>query len=204
VLVQKAVDTKKERINRRKTIFLMLFYIVCSIYAFNAFSASDIATTAGEYEVKAAYIYNFAKFIEWPKEVFTDDTSPFVVGIVGEDPFNGTIDAAFADKSFNNRKFIIKRYKASDEIDFCHILFISSSEEKRMTDILLKANTAGTLTVGDGKSFFDAGGIINFVLVESKVRFEINLGAAGKAGLKISSKLLKLATLVKGNQPEGK
>jgi hypothetical protein len=191
----------------RKGYRAILSSVVCILAALCSINspAAEIASKPpSEYEVKAAYLFNFAKFVEWQPDAFTVENPSFIIGILGNDPFGSIIDNTVAGNMVNDKKFIIKRFKSSAEVDFCHILFISSSEESRIAETLEKVSRKGILTVGDAKSFLDSGGIINFVLVENKVRFEINLGAAEKAGLKISSKLLKLATLVKGNQPEGK
>jgi hypothetical protein len=143
-----------------------------------------------EYEVKAAFLYNFANFVEWPPESFPDDKSPIVIGVVGEDPFGESLDATIKGKTANGRKITCKRFKRISDVDTCHILFVTSAEKRPLP------KGPGILTVGEDKGFTKRGGVINFTLEDNKVRFEISTENAKKAKLKISSKLLKLARTV--------
>ncbi len=155
-----------------------------------------------EYQIKAAFLYNFAKFVEWPADAFPDPHAPIVVGIVGEDPFGSVLDKIVLGKSVNGRELLIKRFKPGPDLRNCHILFISSSEKKHLAPILESLQGSSVLTVGETDRFVQSGGVVNFILEENKVRFEINSDAAGRARLKISSKLLALARIV-ANQPHG-
>ena len=160
------------------------------------------AQTANEYQVKAAFLYNFAKFIEWPTEAFSN--GHLVVGLIGDDPFGSALDQTINGKSINGRQLIIRRFKWGQNLRDCHILFIASSERKRLPQILESLRGARVLTVGELDKFCQQGGLINFILEENKVRFEINLDVAEQAGLKISSKLLALARSVKGGSSVGR
>jgi len=169
-----------------------------------------------EYQIKAAFIYNFIKFVDWPKEKVAESNEPAIIGIVGKDPF-GNAFAPVKDKEDKDRKVLIKRFKPIEELKKsgekdksllereidslrkCHLLFICSSEEKSINEIINLVKDYSVLTIGDMQGFLESGGIINFITEEKKVRFEINVTAAKRAKLKIRSQLLRLAKRVVGD-----
>jgi len=144
-----------------------------------------------EYRVKAAFILNFARFIEWPADAYSDGSS-LVVGIIGDDPFGGALDQ-INGASVNGRRITIRRLRLGDNLRACQILFISSSERNRLGRILESVRGASVLTIGEVPQFTQSGGILKFVIQNDKVRFEINAGTASLARLKVSSKLLALS-----------
>lgn len=146
-----------------------------------------------EYQVKAAFLFNFAKFVEWPPESFSTATAPIVIGILGDNPFDGDLERTVQNKIVNNRPFVVRQLHSAMEATNCHILFISNSEKKRLSEIIQSLHGTDVLTVGETDRFIEMGGIINFVQESSKIRFQINDDAAKTARLKISSKLLNLA-----------
>jgi hypothetical protein len=167
-----------------------------------------------EYQIKAAFLYNFIKFVDWPKEKEspTDSNEPIAIGIIGKDPFGNSFEP-LRDKQVKGRNVVIKRFEGfeqlneSDEqgekqhpeietIRKCHILFICPSEEKYIQQIIASTQDYSVLTVGDMNGFLEAGGIINFLTEEKKIRFEVNLDAAERSRLTIRSKLLRLAKRV--------
>jgi YfiR/HmsC-like len=150
------------------------------------------AQEPNEYQVKAAFLYNFAKFVDWPAESFADSSAPLIIGVVGTDPFGRALDEAINGKSVSGRQLTVRRLKWGQNLRGCHVLFISSSERQRLPQIMQSLRGSSVLTVGDVEEFIQQGGIINFILEASKVRFEINSRVADQAGLKISSKLLQL------------
>ena len=150
-----------------------------------------------EYEVKAAFIYNFAKFVDWPREAFPDPASPIVVGVLGFDPFGSTLDRALRNKTAQGRSFVVRRFKSIEELEDCHILFISGSENKRLDQILQQLDGSDVLTIGETEGFARVGGIINFIEERNRIRFEINIAAAERGQLRISARLLLLAKIVK-------
>ena len=156
--------------------------------------APSSAQSPSEHQVKAAFLYNFANFVEWPSSAL-DDTSSIVIGILGEDPF-GQAFTPFENRTVKGHPLRIIHSKLLQELPFCHILFISSSEEKNLPQIFQYLSDRPVLTVGESVGFAQRGGAINFVMKNKKVRFEINQQRAEKADLKISSKLLKLASIV--------
>lgn len=155
------------------------------------------AQEANEYEVKAAYLYNFARFVEWPDTVSPDPNSPVVIAILGKDPFGGEIDRFIQGKTVNGRQLVIKRFSSLEAYEQCHILFVSSSERRNLPRILAAVRNKSILTVSEIDRFAESGGIINFITVENSVRFEINQAAAERVGLKISYKLLRLGRVVR-------
>ena len=154
---------------------------------------------ASEYEVKAAFIYNFARFIEWPDICRREEKKELVLCILGSDPFGSALDI-IRNKTIGDKKLVIRMCKDIKNLDSCHILFISASEKERSASILKFLKSSCILTISDIEGFAQSGGIINFVIEENKVRFEINIDAANRAGIKISSKVLKLAKIIKESQ----
>ena len=147
-----------------------------------------------EYQIKAAFLFNFAKFVEWPPEAFADANSPLVIGVLGENPFGDDLERTIRGKTINNRPLVIKEFRSPAEATNCHILFISTSEKQRLPEILKSLHGTSVLTVGETDRFTETGGMINFVTEGNKIRFQINVEAAKSAGLKVSSKLLSLAS----------
>jgi hypothetical protein len=151
-------------------------------------------TQPTEYQLKAAFVFNFAKFVEWPPAAFAQAKSPLVIGILGENPFGDALERTIRDKTISDHPLVIKPLSSPAEGTNCHILFVCTSEKKRLPEILASLKGARVLTVGETDGFTQAGGMINFVQEASKIRFQINEAAAKGVGLKISSKLLSLAS----------
>ena len=148
-----------------------------------------------EYQVKAAYLYNFGKFIHWPAASGKGDS--FAICVLGRDPFGTMLDATLAGETIDGRKVTALRLARAQDATECRILFISSSESGRLNEILAALGKGGVLTVSDMPHFTEHVGMIQFVLEGDRVRFEVNLGAAQRAGLSPSSELLKVATTVR-------
>ena len=159
---------------------------------------ADAQTTQfKEYEVKAAFLFNFAQFIEWPAKAFAGANAPFVVGVLGDDPFGHVLDQTVQGETVNGRRLTLKRSNRLEDLTGCHILFVSRSEKARWPHLFSTLGSPGVLTVGESDQFLRQGGVINFVTTrDNKVRFEINLAAAEQQGLKINAKLLKVAQTV--------
>ena len=150
--------------------------------------AADRAT---EYELKAAFLYKFASFVEWPVYL----GGPVCICVVGEDPFGPMLDRVVREKSIGGRPFVIRRFKALRDGSHCQIVFIASSEQRKLKSIL-DSLPGPVLTVGDTTGFCERGGIIDLEVEDEKVHLRINPEAAERARLRLSSKLLSLATLV--------
>jgi len=161
-----------------------------------ASQALHAQTTMSEYQVKALFLLNFIKYVNWPAGALSGDRDPIVIGVLGQDNFNDSLTNATEGKTIDGRSIIIKHVSDDDDLSGCAILFISSSETSRLVGILGKASALPILTVGENESFFQDGGIINFTLREGKIHLEIDLKAAQKVKLEISSKLLSVADTV--------
>lgn len=181
------------RRNKRRILFTVLavFFMVAG---FSSAPAEEDPTT-GEYEVKAAFLYNFAKFIEWPAGSFADDRSPLTICVLGDAPFGKGFDA-IRSKTISNRSVSIRKIADGAAAGGCHLLFISASEQDHLDALLGSLGAHSIVTVSDITKFAPAGGMIAFVTVENKIRFEINIRSAKRAGITIGSQLLKLAKTV--------
>lgn len=154
-----------------------------------------------EYQLKAAFLYNFAKFVTWPTNAFESDDSALTIGIVGDDPFGPLLPTTLAGKTVNNRKLIIQHFNRDDTITGCQLLFISRSEKDRIPAILSSLKGKSILLVSETDQFAQRGGMINLLVVGQSVRFEINPDVIEKAGLKVSSKLGGLGIVIKSEEP---
>jgi len=149
-----------------------------------------------EFEVEAAYLFNFLKFVEWPDDLPADMRTHWVIGILGKDSFGGELEQIVSSKTVQGRPIQIKRFQLKDDARSCHILFIAPSEKKSLPGILAALRGSSVLLVADMSHFVDSGGMIQFIAEDSHVRLAINVGATSRARLKISSKLLALALSV--------
>lgn len=158
--------------------------------------AAAQAAVAGEYQVKAVFLFNFAQFVEWPAAVFAGANSPIVIGVLGENPFGAYLEDTVRDEKVDNRPLEVRRYRRVEDIKTCHVLFISRSEAGRLEEILASLKDRNILIVGDGDDFVQRGGMIRLATAQNKVRLTINVDVARAANLKISSKLLRAADVV--------
>jgi hypothetical protein len=163
-----------------------------------AFIWSSVAARsqeASEYQVEAAFLYHFAKFVVWPAEAFPQENSPITIGILGEDPFGDALETTVRNKLIDKHPFRIVHLdmKSLPEASHCQILFICPSEKRRLSEILGALKNTSVLTVSKLDRFIEGGGMINFFIEDKKVRLEINDEPARRAGLKISAKLLNLS-----------
>jgi hypothetical protein len=149
-----------------------------------------------EYPVKAAFLYHFLEFVEWPS-ASPLPSATVTIGVLGKDPFGDVLDQAVLDKVVAGRTLAIRRFANVDALEPCEILFISSSEMPKLPEILARLEGAPVLTVGDADRFARRGGMIGFFFEDDRLRLEVNRSAADRAGLRVSSKLLAVARLVK-------
>jgi hypothetical protein len=154
---------------------------------------ADAPTRPTDYQVKAAFLYNFAKFVKWPEGALK---GRFVVAVIGEDPFGETLDRAFAGKTVLDRPVELRRARDVREAEGAQIVFVGASERGRLPAVLAALKASGALTVGDMDRFAEGGGMIGFRLKDATVRFEVNLREVNEAGLQMSSQLIKLAQRV--------
>jgi hypothetical protein len=152
------------------------------------------STIAREYKVKAAFVYNFAKFVEWPAQKLGADNAPLVVGVLGPNPFGDELENALKGRQINGRPLVVRQFENIETARAAHLLFVTLNDESKLRKAFKEY---GVLTVGQSEAFARSGGIITFTFENDKLRFEINIGAAEQAGLKISAQLQKLATTVR-------
>lgn len=158
---------------------------------------------AGEYQVKAAFLFNFGKFVEWPETSFAEKNSPFSVCVLGNDPFGATLDHTLEGKQVSNRPVRIVRTTDPALARQCQIVFVSASERPHLPAVLRVLGGSNALLVGELPGFAAAGGAIEFTIEDNHVRFAINPDAIQKAGLQVSSQLLALAKIVREGRNGG-
>ena len=156
---------------------------------------------ANEFQVKAAYLYNFGRFVEWPDQNASGKGDGFEICVLGADPFGSTLDATLARETIAGKSVTAKRIAKPQDVDHCRILFISSSEQDHLKEVLMALDNASVLTVSDIPRFSERGGMIGFILDGDRVRFDVNLASAQDARLTLSSELLKVATNVRKDRP---
>lgn len=154
---------------------------------------SAFAQTTAERQVQAAFLTKFAGFVEWPSNSLPAMNSPFVIGVVGDDPFGPDLDTIASQQRAKGRVIRVERFKSVENVQGCQILFVASSEQARLAELFKRVGNLPLLTVGDSEGFTQAGGIINFTKVEGKVRFEVNHEAARRAGLALDARLLAVS-----------
>ena len=151
-----------------------------------------------EYQVKALFLINFTKYVDWPGSGAGEAPVPFIIGVAGDSEINGYLQKAVAAKTVAGHPIVVRRIERDEELAKCQILFISDSEKKHLSETLNHVKTAPVLTVGETEHFTQRGGVIGFIKVEGRIRLQINLSAARQAGLRISSKLMGVADSVTG------
>ena len=150
-------------------------------------------TPVDEYQLKAVFLFNFAKFVEWPPQAFASPRDPFAICVLGDSPFGAALDDAVRGKTVEARPIAIRLVSSGEQARTCQILFVSASERKNMRGLLEALRSRCVLTVGDTEDFTANGGIVRFKMKDGRVRIEIDADAAGRANLRISSRLLSLA-----------
>jgi hypothetical protein len=151
---------------------------------------------AAEYQVKAVFLFNFAQFVDWPAQAFANDQAPIVIGVLGEDPFGSYLDEVVQSEKIGDRALVVRRYRRVEDATGCHILFVSRSNAAQLDRVLARLQGKNVLTVGDLDNFCLRGGMVRFVTEKGKIHLRINMDVAKAAGLTISSKLLRWATIV--------
>ena len=150
-----------------------------------------------EYQVKAEYLYNFVKFTYWPSDTFVDPRQPIAVCIFGRDPFGHNLEVALLGKSVGDRPVMLARATQIEDLSGCQIVFIAGSEIGRIPNLINRLHKRPVLLVGETEGFAQLGGVIQFTVESARVHLVINTDAAARSGLKISSKLLALARIVR-------
>jgi hypothetical protein len=177
---------------RRATIAIVL--IACSA---GPCAADDQALLSLEYPVKAAFLYQFTRFVEWP-ELAGGDKPGFCIGILGPDPFGGALERAIDGKQVGGRPLEVRRFRRVEDVQPCPILFVGIAEGTAVDAVMARARSWATLTVGETEAFMRAGGMIRFVVEKNRVSFEVDLETAERAGLKVSAQLFRVGRPVAG------
>jgi hypothetical protein len=197
-LRQNQIEPLAGKANSRATLRRICALVFCGVL-FSLFARAQPALP--EYKLKAVFLFNFVRFTEWPPSAFATEDSPFIIGILGADPFGKTLEQTVKDEVANGHPIEVRHYKTVNEIKKCHVLFISSSESYHLDSILSALRGRSILTVGDVEGFADKGGMVRFSKEDNKIRFRINVEAAKAENLSISSKLLQLADIVPEKKP---
>lgn len=163
-----------------------------------------VATDADEYELKAAFLYNFARYAKWPDGAFATKTSPLVIAVVGKDPFGKRLEETLGDKRVGRHPIVIRRYATAKDIKDAHLLFLGEMSEKERKASVERVKTRPVLVVADEGGVTATGAAIGFYLDRKRIRFEVSVKALERTRLRLSSKLLKLARIVRPEKsPEG-
>jgi hypothetical protein len=182
---------------------VMPFLLALTVLLFAATSLPAQESRPGEYQVKAAYLFNFGKFVKWPAAIPAEKDNSFTFCVLGQDPFGPALDSILAGEDLSGKPVAIRRIAKPQDSGPCRVLFISSTEESHLKEILTVIDDSGVLTVSDIPGFSRRGGMIQFVVEGNKVRVEINLTSAENAKLTLSSELLKVAAAVRRSAPPG-
>jgi hypothetical protein len=158
------------------------------------------AQVSREYQLKAVFLYHFAQFTEWPTNAFAESNSPIVIGILGDDPFDRTLDDIIRGEKVQGRALEVRRYQRAEEIQTCHILFISESESRRLEQHLNSLKGKPVLTVSDVENAAYRGVMVRMITESNKIRLRVNLDSLTASNLVLSSKLLRAAEVVTQNQ----
>ena len=184
-----------------KRLFVVLLVCLAPLSRGRFLSAEPASASLTEYQIKAAFLYNFAKFVEWPAPTLEKIGDTFTIGIWGEDPFGEDLENELTGKMVQGKRLVLKKLTRLEDAPKCQVLFISASEKDKLPMALEILKGFSVLTVSDIPSFIQRGGMVGFILDHNRVRFNINLEMAEKSDLKISSQLLKLAKTIKGKPP---
>jgi|SRR5579859_1738141 len=177
------------------TIATALLILLAAVV--NPASASD---KLSEYQIKAAFLVNFARFVEWPPQAFGAANDPFVFGVYGKDLWGAALDQAVLGKTIDGRPAVIRRTSEVSALRSCQVVFVPAPEMRHWREVSASLGNLSVLLVGESEGFAEGGGVINFILEDERVRFEINPSAAARVHLKVSSKLLQLAVIVGGGK----
>jgi len=177
-----------------KLLFTILVLIFCLFTWQNSYAQDQMPT---EYDVKAVFLYNFINFVDWPDSSFANNNDPFIIGICGDDSFDGSLsDIVKGEKVNGTRSIIVKQAKTTSELQDCHMIFCTSSEEKEIDRLLGLTDNKSILTIGESDNFTGEGGMIGFINNDGRVRFELNIKAINKADLRVDSRLQRVAKKV--------
>ncbi len=183
---------------RRRGFLTGVLRALPGFVVFTLILPSGVSAQALEYKLQAVFLFNFLQYTEWPPDSFPSKQAPLIIGVLGNNPFGTALNEAVADEKIQGRSVVIRYLRHAGEIDLCHALYISKSEEDNLRSILRSLTKLPVLTVGEGERFTDIGGHIRFYTDKGKLRFEVNLARLKESRIKLSSQLLKLAKVQNG------
>ena len=195
VLLKDCVTLVRHRVHR---VFILCFAVWASCRL--PVSLAEETDCALEYRVKAAFIYNFSNYVDWPAGTFLESDGAFIIGVMADEPVVNVFEENLKAKTVDDRRVLVKHFAGWEGVSECQALFVAANRSVGLAESLAQLAKAPVLTVGEVDKFLDAGGMINFKTVDGRIRFEINRDAAEAAGLQISSQLLKLATSVRSSR----
>jgi len=190
------MNSRRVRDSYRRVIASCSLGVVLFHCLLAAHSAAVDLKSDQEYQIKAVFVYNFAKFVEWPAASFKDAKAPLAMCILGNDPLKSFLDN-LKGKHVEGRPVVVRKITTVEHCDECHMLFIPTAQKDNLLHILKAVQNRSILTVSDTKGFSSSGVMINLILIDNRIGFEINPVVAGRASLRISSQLLKLGKIVK-------
>jgi YfiR/HmsC-like len=183
------------KLRERGRMAFFIFDVFLALFIFGLHTARS-QTVSHEYPLKAVFLLNFAEFTDWPSNALDAPDSPFVIGILGDDPFGAVLDDAVQNERVNGRKFIVQRYPRVEDIKTCHLLFIGQSETRRLDKIVADLKGKPILTVSDIDGSAYRGVCVRFITENNKIRLRINTDSLKEANLTMSSKLLRVAEII--------
>jgi hypothetical protein len=182
---------------RQVAQIVLAVLVGCVLLRVAKVQAEDQRTSSSlEYKVKAAYLFNFAKYVAWPSSAFSSPDAPITIGVLGDDPFGAILETTVAGRVIEGRNVLIQRSKLPEAVKGCQVIYISTSEKSRLPEILATLDKVPVLTVSEIERFLDQGGMVSFIFDKEAVRFEINSDKANEAGLGISARMLGAAKTV--------
>ena len=187
--------SRRQRL-RGATCRYWLLGLACLAFGCGWAGAAANENAIDEYQLKALVIPKLVKYVDWPASSFASTNAPIVIGILGQDPFGSKMDDAVKGDTAHDHKFTVKRLRADEEVESCHVLFVSRSEKERFQSVFNRVKGRPVLLVGDVSDFAEKGGMVALALANNNVKLEINQAVTEQAGLQISAKLLKLARIV--------
>jgi hypothetical protein len=187
----------KFRERGRAGFLACILWLLAAGFGLNVVRGQEVSH---EYPLKAVFLLNFAEFTDWPTNAFDAPDSPFVIGILGDDPFGALLDDAVQNERLNGRKFVVERYHRVEDIKTCHILFISQSETRRLDKIVADLKGKPVLTVSEIENSAYHGVCVRLITENNKIRLRINTDSLKEANLVMSSRLLRVAQIVSQNK----
>jgi len=171
--------------------------LLCSTLLGSSLAVQAQISSSEEYRLKFAFLYNFARFVDWPADAFSSPQAPLNICIIGRDPFDSDLEQEIAERTISGHPYVTRTLQANADLGACHLIFLPAASDSSLPAILRQVAASNAITVGESAGFASRGGTVNFVLEGTRLRFEVNLEASQRARSRISSRLLSLAKIVR-------